>query len=367
MKPAPIALAVTCALVCLALVSRQQVDRAAAVAALREDLELDLVRDAVAKGRAWTAEDGAFCTDGEVLALYARALATSGDDEGARACLAAAKPDEATRPWIAIELARQALEQDDLAAAAAALAGADATTVKYPELAECWLVRARALARLGEPVRAAPLFEKFLSLAPLSPDGPAACHQIAQAALARGAHDEARRWFDRAAELGTWQGFYRARRIQIREHPDDPLPKLGLAELLLDAREHARAETLLAALVTAKPEVARAWFLLGEARRKQRNLDGAQTAYDRALQLDPTLAFARFNRAVIARMAGRAADARADFERIVAEPSGDDPRLAAAHLELSRLLVQAGEKEAAARRYARYVALGGKEPLEARR
>ncbi|MCK6448683.1 MAG: tetratricopeptide repeat protein [Planctomycetes bacterium] len=346
--------------------------RERAVELLREDLELDRPRDALARGAAWVASGGAFAgdgafagggafaNDGEIVALVARALTATGEDARARKLVDGAQASEATRGWLDVERARQALERDELEEAANALAG---NPVKHPALAECWLVRARALARLGKAVEAAPLFQKFLELAPLSPDGPAACHQLAQAALASGKQDDAARWFARANELGTWHGFYRARRIQIREAPDDPLPRLGLAQLLLEAREYARAERVLDELVARHADFANGWFHLGEARRKQRDLAGARAAYDRALSVDATLAFARFNRGVIARMEGRDADARSDFERIVASDAGNDSRLVNAHLELARLLARAGDAAAATARYARYTELGGKEPL----
>ncbi|MBI5435488.1 MAG: tetratricopeptide repeat protein [Planctomycetes bacterium] len=351
------------AFACLALPAAAQLGRDDAVAALREDLELDRPRDALARGKTWTANGGTFEHDGEVVALYARALLATGAEADARAVVVRASPSEATKPWLELETARQALERDELDVAARALAGANGEPVRFPDIADCWLVRARALARLGKTVEAAPLFRRFLELAPLSPDGPSACHQLAQAALAQNDQENARKWFARAEELGTWHGFYRARRIQIREHPNDPLPKLGLAQLLLEAREYARAEALLVTLTQAEPTFANGWFHLGEARRKQRDLAGASAAYTRALETDPEHAFARFNRAVIARMEQRDADARADFERIVAGPAGEDARLLNAHLELARLLARTGDASGAEARHRRYVELGGKEPL----
>ncbi|MCE9593520.1 MAG: tetratricopeptide repeat protein [Planctomycetes bacterium] len=340
-----------------------ELDRARAVAALREDLELDSPREALVRSSPWTAKDGAFEHDGEVLALTARALAATGEDARARKLLEQATPTDATKSWIELERARLALENDDLEAAARALAGEKGAAVRYPDIAECWLLRGRALARQQKFADAAPLFRRFLELAPFSVDAPAACHQLAQAALARADDAEAQKWFTRAAELGTWQGFYRARRIQIREHPDDPLPRVGLAQLFLEAHDYARAEALLTELTATTPTFASGWFLLGEARRKQRDLDGASKAYTQALDLDPELPFARFNRAVIARMQGRDVDARADLERIVGGPAADDERLLKAHLELARLLVRAGDAEAANTRYRRYTELGGKDPL----
>jgi hypothetical protein len=55
--------------------------------------------------------------------------------------------------------------------------------------------------------------------------------------------------------------------------------------------------------------------------------------------------------------------ARTDFERIVDGARASEPTALPAHLALARLLAAANEPQAAQRRYARYVELGGREPL----
>jgi Tfp pilus assembly protein PilF len=102
---------------------------------------------------------------------------------------------------------------------------------------------------------------------------------------------------------------------------------------------------------------------LGETLRKQNDLAGARRSYDRALELDPTLDIARYNRAVMAKLDGRNADARADLELLLSGAAARDPRFAGAHLDLARMLLKAGEKERAAESFARYQQLGGKEKL----
>lgn len=211
--------------------------------------------------------------------------------------------------------------------------------------------------------KAAPLFKHFVELAPLSPDAPSAYHQIALALVQRGDAEGATRVFEHAAKIAAWHGFYRARRLQIREHPSAPLPRLGLGQLLLEADQLDRARAVLEELVRVAPTFANGWFHLGECARKQQDLDAATRHYGKALELDPALDVARYNRAVIAVMQRRDPHARADLERIVEGGGGTDPRLINAHLELARLLARAGDPSGAKARHARYVELGGAEPL----
>ncbi len=331
----------------------------------RESLDLDLPREVVAE-KASIEAGGALASNGEAIALMARALFSEGREDDALALVAASRETDANRTALVLERARELLERDDLEAASKLVAGSKSIgPVRFPDRADCWLVRARCLARSGKLVDAAPLFERFLQLAPLSPDGPAACHQIAESLVSRGDAKNAQTWFDRALQLGTWQGFYRARRLQIREHPNEPLPRLGLGQLLLEANEFARAKSVFEELVRVAPNFANGWFHLGEAERQLRALDRAAVDYGKALELDPELANARFNRAVIARIQGRDADAKLDLEHLVSSAAGKDPRFCNAHLELARVLLRGGERAAADERYRRYVELGGKEPLEA--
>ena len=57
-------------------------------------------------------------------------------------------------------------------------------------------------------------------------------------------------------------------------------------------------------------------------------------------------------------------DARRDLEQLVDGPRASEAEVLPAHLVLARLLVEAGERQAAETRYARYLELGGTEALE---
>lgn len=67
----------------------------------------------------------------------------------------------------------------------------------------------------------------------------------------------------------------------------------GATSPLQDAIRHLRsgqadqAQEVLETFVEAQPEVARAWSLLGQVRKQSGDLDGAQAAWQRALELDP--------------------------------------------------------------------------------
>lgn len=120
---------------------------------------------------------------------------------------------------------------------------------------------------------------------------------------------------------------------------------------------------MLDELTRSCPDFAPGWFHLAELRRKEQRWDEALAAYDRALELDPGQSLARYNRAILLLRAGDGERARADLETLVSGPRASDPLLIGAHLALARLLLAAGEDEAAAARYARYRELGGTAPL----
>jgi tetratricopeptide (TPR) repeat protein len=199
---------------------------------------------------------------------------------------------------------------------------------------------------------------------PLGEGAYAALHALSQIALRAGDGARAQELVTRQAQVGQWRDYLRVRRLQVREKPQEPLPRLGLAQLWLQAGQHARALEELDALTVRFPDFAPGWFHRGETLRALGRPDEARASYDLALERDGELALARYNRAVLALRAGDNAQARADFERLVSGPQAEDPRLLQAHLGLARLLLASGEGEAARARHARYVELGGREPLE---
>lgn len=335
----------------------------------RESLELDLPREVVAEGRGRVSAGGDLATNGEAVALVARALFhTESDPAVAAALLDACTPTGATRAYVELERAREAIESDRLDAALRRLypGPEEGAPVQHAEHPEAWLLYGRAFMRLGEPERAKPLLEGFLDRAPRHREASAALHMLARIALARRDGASATRLLERARELSEWHAYYRVRRLQVRESPDEPLPRLGLGVLWLRAGEPARAAGVLTDLTRRHPDFADGWFQLGEARRALGELDAARAAYDRALEADLEHPLARYNRAVLALLQDRRADARADFELLVAGPHEADRRVLGAHLALARLLRDAGETDASEARYARYRELGGQESMTTR-
>ena len=327
-----------------------------------ESLDLDLPKEVLVDGEASVRGKGDLVGNARAVALVARALARSGRTEDALELL---KASSAARPLevITAERARLALEQDDLDGVIDLLWDSSAKTLKTPAIPDAWWIAGRARARQGNWDQVPALLEHYLELEPRSAQAASSWHLLAQAALRR--NDGARAQFCVAREeaLGRWHSYYNARRIQVREHPREPLPRLGLAQLLLEAEELARARAVLDELLAITPEFAQGWLALGETQRKQSDLAGARASYDKALALDPGLDIARYNRAVLAKLQGRDEDARKDLEVLLAGPAGRDRRFAAAHLDFARLMAKSGDLERSAAAYARYQEFGGKEKL----
>ncbi len=328
----------------------------------KESLDLDLPAEVLREGRALVARDGALAKDARAIALVSRALASTGRLKEANELLegaAQATPGEA----IVAERARLALEEDDLDGVLALLWDSEKKALRTPATNEAWLLAGRARARRGDWDQALPLLQRFLELEPRSAEAAGAWHLLGVEASRRQDGQRTMECARREEALGRWHSYYRARLLQVRENPREPLPRLGLAQLWLEAGDGARARAVLEELLAIAPDFARGWMALGEAQRKQDDLAGARKSYDRALELDATLDIARYNRAVIARLAGRGDDARADLEKLLSGAAGNDPRFAAAHLDLARLYLKLDDQQRAAAAFARYQALGGKEKL----
>lgn len=335
--------------------SRETVER------WRESLLIDRPREVLAEaeqhpaGQTW---------DGEALALAARAAFVARGRQAAETWLARQPVQPETSAWLELERARIALESDELAPALAALLR-DASD-PAPRLAgypDAWLYVGRAWTRVGEPARGAAFLARFVELAPLDPQTPSALHALAQEAIARGDGAAAQRWLARADENAKWQSYRRVRVLQIRESPDEPLPRLGLAQLWLQARQPAQAKSVLEALLARHADYAAGWFHLGEAQRMLDDLPAAGASYDKTLELEPEHVLARHNRATIHRLAGRLDQARADYERVVDGPRASEKSALNSHLALARVLAAQGDNAGAQARYKRYRELGGAEPL----
>jgi tetratricopeptide (TPR) repeat protein len=335
------------------------------IARWREAMELDLLGDILAKGPALVTGTGSLRGDGEALALVARALFASGKESLANSLLENARPDPAlpnSTAHVAVARAEIALAKDELGAVIRALAP-DGPKVQYPELPACWLVVGRAYARMGESQRADVFLQRFLELAPLDPDAPSAWFMLTQHAVQRRETEQAAEYRTRAEASARWQAYYVARRIQMRERPDAPLPRLGIAQLWLEVGELDRARAVLTELAAMAPDFSRGWSHLGEAYRRLGDDTSASSAYSRALALDETDRLARFGRGVVRRDAGALDEAALDFRWLVENGPTDEGRTVAAHLMLARILQEQGNAPEAQATYARYRELGGEEPL----
>jgi len=344
------------------------VERAARLARWAAALELDLAHEVLAEGRAPCAPGGAAERDGELLALYARAVFAAGREDEALALTRRAAADEAGARALALAAARFALERDELARALELLTtrSAAGASARYPGCPEAEWLRGLALARLERAHEARAHLEAFVALAPRAPEGPGALHLLARLAAARGEAAAAEELARRAQAASEWQAYYRARRLQAREHPDDPLPLLGLAELWIAAEDWVALRAVLTDLTTRFARHARGWALLGDLERREQRFDAAQLAYERALAADALSAEARVGRARLALARGDERGARGEYDTFAALSNAREVRFATAHLERARLCLKAGERALAEASHALYRELGGREPLEPR-
>lgn len=344
--------------------ARQADSHEAQIAAWREALELDLARDVLESGPDLVEPGGALSSEGEAIALVARALFAAGEEARATSLLDGAKPSAETAGWISLERARLALLQDELGTALEHLQRAQGSAAVEPERR---LLLGRVHARRGDPARADPELRAFLEAHPLHPEAPAAWHMLAQHAIARSDGASAERYRERAAAAARWQAYYRARRLQVREQPDAPLPRLGIAQLWLEAGRGESARAVLLELIELAPDFARAWSHLGQAERMRGEAAAAASAYARAIELDPENLLARYGRGTLCAERGDLAGAEADLVWIVEHGASDDRRTVQAHLLLARIVLAGGtpdDRERAEALHARYRELGGREPLE---
>lgn len=293
-------------LVALVLAVAQQtapIDVRARVERWREALELDLGAEVIADAASL---DAASASDPELTALHARALHAAGDSERALELLAEARKRAPNAPAPTLALARIAIDHDDLAEVETLLrapAGAR-EPVRFASDPEAWLLLGRARARRGDPAGAAPLFERFVALAPHASEAPSAWHGLIACAMAAGDRERAERARREAERSGLWQSYYRARRIQVRAQPNEPLPRVGLVELWLAANELGRAEREARTLVERWPAFARGHAVLGETLARQARDPEARTALEKALELDAALASAHAELAKVLRKLG---------------------------------------------------------------
>ncbi len=90
-----------------------------------------------------------------------------------------------------------------------------------------------------------------------------------------------------------------------------------LGALLIERRRFADAEVELKRAVADKPDLAEAWFNLGQAAAMQKDCATALAAYARATRLSPTDADGFINQSVAARKCGRLPEATAAARQAV--------------------------------------------------
>jgi tetratricopeptide (TPR) repeat protein len=286
----------------------------------------------------------------ELFALAARAAHASGLKERAESWLARAEG-----PAIELESARRLLEEDRIEEALALLlAPSGAPRPRHANRADGWMLSARALSRAGELERALPLLKEMIARFPHDDEAPAAYHLLSQAAIARGDIKSARSLRVRANSSARWRSFFDARRRQAIEHPEDPLPRFGVAALWMEVDEAQRARTVLNALLLRAPDFARGHALHGDASRALGELDESLLSWSRALELNENLHAARLNRSILLSSRSKWSEARADLEILITQEESRTEPIVRAHLELAKVLEALGDEDGAAASRANY-------------
>ncbi len=273
--------------------------------AIELDLPAEILKDGAAVARAPDA-------DPRLVALYARALHGAGETDEAIALLGRAQ----SAP-LAIAAARIALDADDFAAVEARLAapaGASAA-VRFPDEPEAWLLLGRAHARRADLARAEPILARFVEIAPQHVEAPSAWFVLVDCARARGDAAAVNERLEARRRSAEWQAFHRARRIQAREHPGDPLPRLGLSQLWLHVGDFPRARAHLDAALALDAGFCRALELYGEVERRAGRLDTARARCEAAIACDGKLVDVLLTLARVERAAGRPEDAQRAYAR----------------------------------------------------
>lgn len=296
----------------------------------------------------------------ELLALAARAAHASGMEQRADAWLARGQG-----AVIELERARQLLKEDRIEEALALLlVPGDPPSPRHPSRADGWMLSARALTRAGELVRAKPLLDAMIARFPHDDEAPAALHLLSQAAISSGDLKSARSLRVRANSSARWRAFFDARRRQSLEHPEDPLPRFGIAALWMEVNEAQRARDVLDKLLESAAGFARGHALRGDASRALGELDESLSSWSRALKIDASLHAARLNRAILLSARSRWPEARADLELLVTQEEAKTEPLIRAHLELAKTLEALGDKDGAASARAKYELLKSQDAPE---
>jgi choline-sulfatase len=221
-----------------------------------------------------------------------------------------------------------------------------------PRNAFALLVMGSAEMGRGRFADAVPWFKKYLELVPGSAY---AHHWIAICHLQRGAHDEALR--ESEATLAIDPRFSDARvmrggilaargaypeaiaelRAAVDSDPAKPVLRLDLAKVLAEAGQASEARAEYEAALRAQPDYAPALVGLGALQVAQGEAEPARRTLTRALELDPSSDEARFNLGRALELTGDRAAARAEYERLAADPRARGSVRAAARERLASL------------------------------
>ena len=148
-----------------------------------------------------------------------------------------------------------------------------------------------------------------------------------------------------------------------RVHPVTDLTAIALyssnrgVEAMLDGHDQDAARWLVRATELA-PALAPAWINLGVARRRLGDLAGAETAYQRALRIDPGAAAAYRSLAALLRVRGRQGEADALLDD-AARHQTDDPL---SYLHLAQRSLETGDVDQARGLYNKALELSRQSP-----
>jgi hypothetical protein len=253
----------------------------------RDAVELDLPREALREMAEQLSAQGSLRASGEARYLAVQLASGANEPRLLELALDPAGLADEQRAWLSLCRARIALSQDAFAECAQALR-LDARGQLPAELARLpesdWLL-GKLLDRQGRSAAARAPLERFVQNAPLSPQAPAAWHMLARGARESADLERARACTQSGLASAQWHSYYRARRIQLREAPDDPLPRLGLAQLMIAAQRDDIARLWLEELNTRWPSEPRGWLEFARLEQRAGALERARAHHQRYLEL----------------------------------------------------------------------------------
>jgi choline-sulfatase len=122
------------------------------------------------------------------------------------------------------------------------------------------------------------------------------------------------------ASRGDYAGALAELRAAVEEDPAKPMIRLDLAKVLAEAGQVQEARAEYEAILKTQPDFGPALTGLGALLAARGEWAAAESALQRAIEIDPRDVQARFNLARVYEREGRAADARAEYARVEASP-----------------------------------------------